>query len=238
MEREGYRANAGDRCFFCKAELLDVLTPLAAEHGLAHVATGTNADDAVAGFRPGHPRRRRARRDHAAARRRPDQGAGPGGLAPLGPADLGQARRRLPVVAGRVRRRGDAVPAGPGRAGRGRRARRCSAAGVPAAQPAGPRPRRPGLGRGRRRPARRPRCARARRWPTRCSRRRRRRRLRRRRPRPARLPVRLDERAAAGPTNPVGTRLPARPHRLCRRRGAAAATRQQQREVRPCPLAR
>ncbi|GAA1476685.1 hypothetical protein GCM10009623_11310 [Nocardioides aestuarii] len=53
MEREGYRANAGDRCFFCKAELLDVLMPLAAEHGLAHVATGTNADDVVAGFRPG-----------------------------------------------------------------------------------------------------------------------------------------------------------------------------------------
>ncbi|MGH3362717.1 MAG: HAD hydrolase-like protein, partial [Nocardioides sp.] len=53
MEREGYRANAGDRCFFCKAELLDVLAPLAREHGLAHVATGTNADDAVADFRPG-----------------------------------------------------------------------------------------------------------------------------------------------------------------------------------------
>ena len=53
MDREGYRANSGDRCFFCKAELLDVLTPLASEHGLAHVATGTNADDAVAGFRPG-----------------------------------------------------------------------------------------------------------------------------------------------------------------------------------------
>jgi uncharacterized protein len=53
MERAGYRANAGDRCFFCKAELIDVLAPLAAEHGLAHVATGTNADDAVAGFRPG-----------------------------------------------------------------------------------------------------------------------------------------------------------------------------------------
>ena len=53
MEREGYRANDGDRCFFCKAELLDVLTPLAAERGLAFVATGTNADDAVAGFRPG-----------------------------------------------------------------------------------------------------------------------------------------------------------------------------------------
>ena len=53
MDREGYRANAGDRCFFCKAELLDVLTPLAREHGLAHVATGTNADDLGAGFRPG-----------------------------------------------------------------------------------------------------------------------------------------------------------------------------------------
>jgi pyridinium-3,5-biscarboxylic acid mononucleotide sulfurtransferase len=53
MRREGYRANAGDRCYFCKAELLEVLAPLAVEHGIAHVATGTNADDAVAGFRPG-----------------------------------------------------------------------------------------------------------------------------------------------------------------------------------------
>ena len=53
LSREGYRANAGDRCFFCKSELLDVVGPLAAEHGLAAVATGTNADDAVAGFRPG-----------------------------------------------------------------------------------------------------------------------------------------------------------------------------------------
>lgn len=53
MDRAGYRDNAGDRCYFCKAELLEVLGPLAAAHGLAHVATGTNADDAVAGFRPG-----------------------------------------------------------------------------------------------------------------------------------------------------------------------------------------
>ena len=53
MARDGYRANAGDRCFFCKAELLDVLSPLADSLGLAAVATGTNADDAVAGFRPG-----------------------------------------------------------------------------------------------------------------------------------------------------------------------------------------
>ncbi|MCW2760461.1 MAG: Haloacid dehalogenase domain protein hydrolase [Marmoricola sp.] len=53
MEREGYRTNAGDRCAFCKAELLDVLGPLAREHGYDGVATGTNADDARAGFRPG-----------------------------------------------------------------------------------------------------------------------------------------------------------------------------------------
>ena len=38
---------------FCKSELLDVLGPLAAEQGYAVVATGTNADDARAGFRPG-----------------------------------------------------------------------------------------------------------------------------------------------------------------------------------------
>ena len=52
IDRDGYRANAGDRCYFCKAELLDVLGPVAEREG-AVVATGTNADDAVAGFRPG-----------------------------------------------------------------------------------------------------------------------------------------------------------------------------------------
>jgi len=53
MARDGYRANAGNRCYFCKAELLDVLRPLADRLGIPYVATGTNADDAVAGFRPG-----------------------------------------------------------------------------------------------------------------------------------------------------------------------------------------
>ena len=53
LSREGYVANGTDRCFHCKATLLDVLRPLAASLGLAGVATGTNADDAVAGFRPG-----------------------------------------------------------------------------------------------------------------------------------------------------------------------------------------
>jgi len=53
LSREGYVANAGDRCAFCKAELVDVLTPLAARLGIADVVTGTNADDLRAGFRPG-----------------------------------------------------------------------------------------------------------------------------------------------------------------------------------------
>jgi len=53
MARAGYRANDGDRCFHCKAELLDTVRPLADELGIATVATGTNADDALAGFRPG-----------------------------------------------------------------------------------------------------------------------------------------------------------------------------------------
>ncbi|MFB6722063.1 ATP-dependent sacrificial sulfur transferase LarE [Kribbella sp. NPDC056345] len=53
MEREGYQANAGDRCYFCKAELVETLQPIADEFGITAIATGTNADDAIAGFRPG-----------------------------------------------------------------------------------------------------------------------------------------------------------------------------------------
>ena len=53
LSRAGYVANAGDRCAFCKSELIEVLGPLAEQHGYAAVATGTNADDARAGFRPG-----------------------------------------------------------------------------------------------------------------------------------------------------------------------------------------
>jgi uncharacterized protein len=53
MSRPGYRANRGDRCYFCKAELMDTLRPIADALGIEHVATGTNAEDAVAGFRPG-----------------------------------------------------------------------------------------------------------------------------------------------------------------------------------------
>nr|WP_275585759.1 ATP-dependent sacrificial sulfur transferase LarE [Geodermatophilus sabuli] len=53
LSRAGYRANAGDRCAFCKTELVSVLVPLADGLGIADVVTGTNADDLRAGFRPG-----------------------------------------------------------------------------------------------------------------------------------------------------------------------------------------
>src|SRR5690625_4803479 len=53
LSRARCAANGADRCFHCKAELLDVLTPLRAELDVQAVATGTNADDVRAGFRPG-----------------------------------------------------------------------------------------------------------------------------------------------------------------------------------------
>jgi uncharacterized protein len=53
MENPAYRANAGDRCYYCKDELFNVLDELAKERGFAMVAYGVNADD-TSDFRPGH----------------------------------------------------------------------------------------------------------------------------------------------------------------------------------------
>ncbi len=54
LSREGYRQNGTDRCYFCKAELLEVVSSHLAELPPgSRVATGTNADDVVEGFRPG-----------------------------------------------------------------------------------------------------------------------------------------------------------------------------------------
>lgn len=47
-----YVANAGNRCYFCKAELYDKLSAIASERGIAVVIDGTNADD-IADHRPG-----------------------------------------------------------------------------------------------------------------------------------------------------------------------------------------
>src|SRR5579863_6870141 len=53
MENPKYRANAADRCYFCKDELFNVLDVMAEERGFAAVAYGVNADDTL-DFRPGH----------------------------------------------------------------------------------------------------------------------------------------------------------------------------------------
>lgn len=53
LSRPGYRANGRDRCYFCKSEVLDVISALAGGRGFRHVATGTNADDAADPHRPG-----------------------------------------------------------------------------------------------------------------------------------------------------------------------------------------
>lgn len=53
MENASYRANAGDRCYFCKDELFSVLDQLAAASNIAAIAYGVNADDTL-DFRPGH----------------------------------------------------------------------------------------------------------------------------------------------------------------------------------------
>ena len=51
LERPGYVANAGDRCYHCRSELFDVLAPIAAAEE-AVVAVGTIVDD-LADHRPG-----------------------------------------------------------------------------------------------------------------------------------------------------------------------------------------
>ncbi len=53
MDNPAYRANATDRCYFCKDELFSVLDDLAKVRGFAAVAYGVNADDTL-DFRPGH----------------------------------------------------------------------------------------------------------------------------------------------------------------------------------------
>jgi len=47
-----YRANAPNRCFFCKKELFDILRETAASEGLASIAYGAITDD-LGDFRPG-----------------------------------------------------------------------------------------------------------------------------------------------------------------------------------------
>lgn len=52
LEREAYRANAGDRCYHCKTELYELAKGAAARLDLAHVVDGTILDD-LGEHRPG-----------------------------------------------------------------------------------------------------------------------------------------------------------------------------------------
>jgi uncharacterized protein len=52
LAREGYRRNDRDRCYYCKTELYDRLSALAAARDYAAVLSGANADD-VGDWRPG-----------------------------------------------------------------------------------------------------------------------------------------------------------------------------------------
>jgi uncharacterized protein len=52
MDNPAYRANAGDRCYYCKDELFNVLDEIAAAREFAAIAYGVNADD-TSDFRPG-----------------------------------------------------------------------------------------------------------------------------------------------------------------------------------------
>ena len=53
MDNPAYRANASDRCYFCKDELFSALDVMAKERSFSAIAYGVNANDTL-DFRPGH----------------------------------------------------------------------------------------------------------------------------------------------------------------------------------------
>ena len=52
LDIEGFRQNPPNRCYLCKRELFTEIKEIAAAHGLAHVAEGSNMDD-TGDYRPG-----------------------------------------------------------------------------------------------------------------------------------------------------------------------------------------
>lgn len=53
LKVSGYAANGPDRCYFCKATLLDSVLAIENLQLGSHILTGTNADDVAEGWRPG-----------------------------------------------------------------------------------------------------------------------------------------------------------------------------------------
>lgn len=60
LERAEYRANAPNRCYFCKTELFETLGPVAEREGVRTIVYGEIADDRT-DFRPGAQAAREAR---------------------------------------------------------------------------------------------------------------------------------------------------------------------------------
>ena len=52
LDIEGFRQNPVNRCYLCKHELFEKIWAIAKEHGIAHVAEGSNMDD-NGDYRPG-----------------------------------------------------------------------------------------------------------------------------------------------------------------------------------------
>lgn len=52
QDDDGYRANAGDRCYYCKTHLYEALKQLSNELQIKYIANGTNTDD-LGDHRPG-----------------------------------------------------------------------------------------------------------------------------------------------------------------------------------------
>ncbi len=52
QDDEGYKANAGNRCYYCKTHLYDALKHLSSELQIKYIANGTNKDD-LGDHRPG-----------------------------------------------------------------------------------------------------------------------------------------------------------------------------------------
>lgn len=53
MKLPGFRENPVDRCYICKKGILTKVLEIAEEHGISHVAEGSNLDDNQE-YRPGH----------------------------------------------------------------------------------------------------------------------------------------------------------------------------------------
>src|ERR1700722_16104545 len=53
IDNPGYAANGPDRCYFCKATLIDTVAAAGYLSSDSLLVTGTNADDVAAGWRPG-----------------------------------------------------------------------------------------------------------------------------------------------------------------------------------------